>query len=61
MNIKKEAFDAVLLMLDKERNVIEHELWSNKRQFKQLAERQTLLKRKRTEITKLIRLAVGVK
>jgi hypothetical protein len=61
MNINKEAFDAVLLMLDKERNVIEHELWSNKRQFKQLAERQTLLKRKRTEITKLIRLAVGVK
>jgi adenine-specific DNA methylase len=59
MNINKEAFDAVLLMLDKERNVIEHELWNNKRQFKQLAERQTLLKRKRTEITKLIRLAVG--
>ena len=54
MNIKKEAYDKIIAHLRKQIGDVDSEIRCNKRDFKDLAYKQTILKRQRTKLVELI-------
>ena len=61
MNIKKEAYDRIIAHLRLEISDVDHELKQNRRKFRELEFEQTVLKRQKAELVKLINVAEGDK
>jgi len=61
MNIKKEAYDRIIEYLRLEIRNINDELGHNKYKFRELEREQTVLKRQKTELVKLINTVEGDK
>ena len=61
MNIKKEAYDKIIERLRTEISDIDGQLQYNIRMFRALEHKQTVLKRQKTELVKLINTVEGDK
>jgi hypothetical protein len=61
MNIKKEAYDRIIKYLRLEIGDVDCQLKKNRREFRELEFQQTVLKRQKAELVKLISTVEGDK
>jgi hypothetical protein len=55
MQIQKEVVERVTKVLQKELDIVRSKIYSNKSTFKRLRDEQTILKRERARLDKMIR------